>query len=93
MARRKTSEEIVKDDVKVEEKPFEKPVKMEEKIFKPYDVRVSINNLNLRKGPGKNFPKTGTFCKPGLQTIVKEKNGYGKRPDGLWIALDFCERV
>lgn len=68
-------------------------IKMEEKIFEPYDVKVEITNLNLRKGPGKKYAKEDHFCKPGLQTITEEKNGYGKRPDGLWIALKFCEKV
>ena len=68
-------------------------VKMEEKIFEPYDVDVKIRNLNLRKGPGKKYAKEDHFCKPGRQTIVDEKNGYGKRADGLWIALEFCERI
>lgn len=68
-------------------------VKMEAKTFESYNVVVKIKNLNLRKGPGKKYPKENYFCKPGLQTIVAEKNGYGKRPDGLWISLDFCERV
>lgn len=71
----------------------EENIKMEEKSFEPYDVMVKINNLNLRKGPGKKYPKENRFCKPGLQTIIAEKNGYGKRSDGLWISLEFCERV
>lgn len=74
-------------------KVSEENIKMEEKIFEPYDVEVEITNLNLRKGPGKKYAKADRFCKPGLQTITEEKNGYGKRPDGLWIALEFCKRV
>ena len=82
----------VSKTVKMEEKPAKKEKPKRFAPFKEYNVRVVIPNLNLRKGPGKNFPKAG-LCKPGLQTIVAEKNGYGRRADGLWIALEFCEKV
>lgn len=92
MSRTKKTEDTPKvEDVKMEEKPIRKE-RPKRKPFKEYDVKVSINNLCLRKGPGKEFPKTG-LCKPGRQTIVAERNGYGKRPDGLWIALEFCEKI
>lgn len=82
----------VSKTVKMEEKPVKREGTKRPAPFKEYDVKVVVPNLNLRKGPGKGFPKVG-LCKPGLQTIVAEKNGYGRRADGLWIALEFCEKV
>ena len=41
----------------------------------PYMVRVSIPDLNIRKGPGTDFPKTGKFTGAGIFTIVEESGG------------------
>lgn len=59
-------------------------------------VRVIIPDLNIRKGPGTNFDKTGKFIPPGVYTIVEiqngtgSKSGWGKLKSGAgWISLDF----
>ena len=74
--------------------------KVEEKKDDPFKVKVSINNLNIRKGPGKDYDKTGKFTGVGVFTIIEKKDGYGsksgwgKLKSGLgWISLDFCEVV
>ena len=66
----------------------------------PYAVRVSINDLNIRKGPGTNYAKTGQYTGKGVFTIVAEsagagsKKGWGKLKSGAgWVSLDFCTRV
>ena len=68
--------------------------------FRPYLVRVSIPDLNIRKGPGIDFSKTGEYTGIGCFTIVQVKNGagsdagWGKLKCGAgWIALDFCEKI
>ena len=65
-----------------------------------FKVRVSITNLNIRKGPGTNYSTTGNHVKPGVYTIVEKAVGRGstkgwgklKSGDG-WISLDFVEIV
>lgn len=69
----------------------------------PYLVQVSITDLNIRKGPGTNYGKTGTTGK-GVFTIVEVQNGsgsnsgwgllkaYQKNRNG-WISLDYCKKV
>ena len=66
----------------------------------PYKVRVSITDLNIRKGPGTNYDKTGQCTGIGSFTIVEEKTGkgstkgWGKLKSGAgWISLDYCEKV
>lgn len=66
----------------------------------PYRVEVSITNLNIRKGPGTNFPTTGKFTGKGVFTIVEESkgkgsdNGWGKLKSGAgWISLDFAKKI
>lgn len=57
-------------------------------------VRVSIKNLNIRKGPGKEYDRTGEFTGPGIFEISERSNGYGKLSSGEgWISLDFCEDI
>lgn len=67
--------------------------------FKPYKVRVAIADLNIRKGPGTNYAKTGKYTGKGTFTIVEEKigqgstKGWGKlKSKAGWIALDYTTR-
>lgn len=76
-----------KMNVVVEEKPTQKP----------FIVKVTISNLNIRKGAGLSYGKNGV-CPKGLYTIVetKTKDGYewGKLKSGVgWIALKYTERI
>lgn len=66
----------------------------------PYLVRVSITDLNIRKGPGTNYGKTGKFTGVGTFTIVEVSSGqgstkgWGRLKSGAgWISLDFCTRI
>ena len=64
----------------------------------PYMVRVSIPDLNIRRGPGTSYPKTGKFTGVGVFNIVEEKDGWGllkayaEKRDG-WISLAFATRM
>ena len=68
-----------------------------------YRVRVSIKNLNIRKGPGTNYDKTGKYTGIGVFTIVAESEGEGATKWGLlksyaderngWISLDFATKL
>lgn len=66
--------------------------------FKPYKVKVSVDDLFIRKGPGTNHEKNG-FCPVGIYTIIKESKGkgatkWGKLKSGAgWISLDFVKKV
>jgi len=80
--------------------PAGKAVYPEVKVDCPYAVRVSINDLNIRKGPGTNYAKTGLYTGKGVFTIVEESTGvgstkgWGKLKSGAgWIALDFATRT
>lgn len=43
----------------------------------PYLVRVSITDLNIRKGPGTDYATTGKFTGKGVFTITEVKSGKG----------------
>ncbi len=68
-----------------------------------YLVRVDIPDLNIRKGPGTDFARTGLFTGAGTFTIVEEADGKGagkwgllksyKRERNGWISLDFVTRL
>ncbi len=71
--------------------------------FKTYLVRVSIPDLNIRKGPSTDHAKTGKYTGAGTFTIVEEADGKGASRWGLlksyqekrdgWISLDYAKRV
>ena len=67
---------------------------------KEFRVEVDIDNLNIRKGPGTDYAKTGKFTGVGVFTIVEEskgkgsKNGWGRLKSGAgWISLDFAKKI
>lgn len=74
-------------------------VKTETATFEPYRVRIGIANLNIRKGPGTNYNKTGLFTGVGVFTIVAESDGegatkWGKLKSGSgWISLDYAKII
>ena len=66
----------------------------------PYLVKVSITDLNIRKGPGTNYAVTGQFTGIGTFTIMEEASGqgstkgWGRLKSGAgWISLDYCTKV
>ena len=65
----------------------------------PFLVKVSISDLNIRKGPGTDYGRV-QFCPVGVYTIVEVKSGkgasagWGRLKSGAgWIALDYCRRL
>ena len=65
----------------------------------PFLVKVSISDLNVRKGPGTDYDRT-QFIPVGVYTIVEVKSGkgstagWGRLKSGAgWISLDYCTRV
>lgn len=63
------------------------------KPFATYTVRVSITDLNIRKGPGTKYGRV-QYIKPGVYTIVEEKNGWGRLKSGAgWISLVYTTKV
>ena len=73
--------------------------KVETTAFEPYRVRIGIANLNIRKGPGTNYGKTGQFTGVGVFTIIAESDGegatkWGKLKSGAgWISLDYAKII
>ncbi|MGN0422065.1 MAG: mannosyl-glycoprotein endo-beta-N-acetylglucosamidase, partial [Lachnospiraceae bacterium] len=66
----------------------------------PFMVKVSIPDLNIRKGAGTNTAKTGQYTGVGVFTILEVKDGkgsdkgWGRLKSGTgWISLDYCLRV
>lgn len=62
-------------------------------------VKVSISDLNIRKGPGTGYDRV-QFCPVGIYTIMEvrsdtgSKAGWGRLKSGIgWISLDFVDRV
>lgn len=64
-----------------------------------FKVKVTIDNLNIRTGPGKGYTRV-QFIEPGVYTIVGvkpglgSKSGWGKLKSGVgWISLDHVVRT
>lgn len=67
---------------------------------KSFQVRVDSTCLNIRKGPGTNYARTGNFTGKGVFTIVDVKQGegakygWGKLKSGAgWISLDYTKYI
>ena len=66
----------------------------------PFLLKVSISDLNIRKGPGTDYGKTGKFTGAGVFTILEVKDGkgssagWGRLKSGAgWISLDYARRI
>ena len=63
----------------------------------PYLVRISIPDLNYRKGPSSSYKSWG-YIDPGIYTIVEEQDGWGllkayaDERNG-WIFLKYAEKI
>lgn len=65
-----------------------------------FKVRVTTDSLNIRTGPGTNYPTTGEYTGKGVFTILEVKSGqgsvkgWGRLKSGVgWISLDYAERI
>jgi uncharacterized protein YraI len=60
-------------------------------------VRISISDLNYRRGPGKNYDSYG-YIEPGVYTIVDEQDGWGllkayaEERNG-WVMLSYTTKL
>lgn len=75
---------------------YEEPIKP----FVSYKVKVNASSgVNIRKGAGTNYGKTGSIKNNTIVAIVEEATDgtnmlWGKLSDGRgWIALDYCVRI
>ena len=66
----------------------------------PFLVKISIRDLNIRKGPGTNYSRTGSYTGIGVFTIVDVQSGqgsdtgWGKLKSGAgWISLDYTKKL
>lgn len=58
-----------------------------------FKVKVDIEDLYIRKGPGTGYGKKG-FIKPGVYTIVETQSKWGKLKSGAgWIYLPYTKRI
>lgn len=59
-----------------------------------YLVKVTVDALNYRQGPGTNYKIAGTIRDKGVYTIVEENNGWGKLKSGAgWISLNYTSKL
>lgn len=59
-----------------------------------YKVRIGRDDVEIRKGPGTNYPTTGKTTGTGVFTIVEEVSGWGRLKSGAgWIFLGYATRT
>ena len=59
-----------------------------------YQVKVTANALNIRRGPGTNYSIMGCITDYGVYTIVETTNNWGRLRSGLgWICLNYTKKV
>ena len=88
-----TGKEINK--IAPEQPRFTSVEKKEESIKQcPYLVRVSIDDLCIRTGPGVTYTWTGRYTGKGVFTIVEVAGNWGRLKSGAgWISLAYCTEV
>jgi len=59
-----------------------------------YKVKVTTKKgLNARLGAGTGYAIRGGYAYNRQLTIVAESNGWGKTTDGLWVCLQYTQRI
>ena len=59
-----------------------------------YKVKILHSALNIRQGPGTNYPIVGVIRDRGVYTIVETKGTWGKLKSGKgWISLGYCKKL
>lgn len=72
---------------------------VKEDKFTPYLVKITADDLNIRKGAGTDTAIVGNITDKGVYTIVEEANGkgadrWGKLKSGVgWISLDYTKKI
>ena len=79
----------------VSPEPTGTPDKEDVKMPKcPYLVRVSIDDLCIRNGPGVTYTWTGKYTGKGVFTITEVAGNWGRLKSGAgWISLAYCTEV
>ena len=63
-------------------------------VIEPYTVKITANVLNIRAGAGTNYKVVGYLKKDVIQTIIEEKDGWGKlKSEQGWIKLSYSTKV
>lgn len=58
-----------------------------------YQVQVTADCLNIRKGPSTNYSITGQIKDKGIYTIVEEQGNWGRLKSGAgWICLNYTSK-
>ncbi len=77
----------------------DEPKAAEPAVKVPFLVKVSISDLNTRKGPGIDYDRV-KFILVGVYTIMEVRSGkgnsarWGRLKSGIgWISLDFVKRL
>ena len=75
------------------------PKAAEPAVKVPFLVKVSISDLNIRKGPGTDYDRV-QFIPIGVYTIVEVRTGqgssvgWGRLKSGVgWISLDYARKL
>lgn len=66
----------------------------------PKKVKITFDNLWIRKGPGTNYKTTGAYTGKGVFTITEIQNGSGSKTgwgklksEAGWVSMDYVEIV
>ncbi len=88
-----------KRERQTEETTTQTALNYEEHPVEPYMVRVTVDDLNIRSGPGTDYPISGHITDRSVYTIVAESYNsmmsgrWGKLASGAgWIFLEYTER-
>ena len=60
----------------------------------PYTAKVIATTLNVRQGPGTNYPIVRTVSFGSVYTITEEQNGFGHLKSGVgWVSLKYMQKT
>ena len=86
-------EEVIENEVTQVEEPKTEEIKDEKSLIRPKKYVITVNNLALRSGAGKEYEKLG-LAEAGITLVTEIKNGYARLADGSgWVSAEYIRKV
>lgn len=54
----------------------------------PYTLKITADEVEIKSGPGDNYPTVGKITDKGVYTILEDKKGWGRLKSGIgWVKI------
>lgn len=78
---------------KVEPTPAPTPTPTPKPVTYPKYKVTAVHGLNVRRGPGTNYPVVKTLSKGTVVTVYEQKSGWGRIGASQWCCMNYLSKI